>query len=89
VRSARSRVDLIIALVALAVTVATAVYVGLESRCQRHLNESAANESAATAALVDAIFLADELDEQLTAYATYLTVMERINQRRAVERCGW
>lgn len=87
-RNPWARLDLVVALVALLVAVGTAIFVGLETQCQRHLNQAAADESAATAALIEAIFVADQLDEQLAAYTAYLAAMRAINQRRANERCA-
>ncbi len=76
------------ALLALLITAAAAVYIGLETRCQRQLNAIATDESAATAALVDAIFVSDELEEQMSAYADYLSALDDITKRRATLGCS-
>lgn len=79
---------LLAALLALAITAGTAVYIGFEVQCQHRLNQAAADESAATAALIDAIFIADQFADQLAAYTRYLNTMRVINQRRAAQ-CGY
>lgn len=77
-----------VALVALLVAAGLAVYATAESRCQQQLNAAAADESAATTRLVDAIFTSDELEEQMGAYANYRAALTHINIRRAGLPCG-
>lgn len=83
------RVETIVALLALLIASAVGVYAVAELQCQRRLNAVAADEAKAMGDLVDAIFIADQIEEQMSAYETYIAARNDLEQRRAAEGCSW